>query len=79
MYFSYVRPILEYAVVIWDNCPNYIKENLNTLTYETARIITKLTSMLILLQDCGWETLEERRLYYFTKLLTKQFPNIYPI
>jgi hypothetical protein len=28
MYFSYVRPILEYADVIWDNCPNYIKEKL---------------------------------------------------
>jgi hypothetical protein len=26
MYFSYVRPILEYADVIWDNCPNYLKE-----------------------------------------------------
>ena len=62
MYFSYVRPILEYADVIWNNCPNYIKQNLNTLNYETARIITKLTSMLILLQDCRWETLEERRL-----------------
>ena len=66
----------------WDNCPNYIKEKLEPINYEAARIITgatKLTSMLILLQDCRWETLEERRLYYFTKLLTKQFPNIYPI
>jgi hypothetical protein len=47
MYFSYVRPILEYADVIWDNCPNYIKEKLEHINYEAARIITgakKLTS-----------------------------------
>ena len=26
MYFSFVRPILEYANIIWDNCYNYEKE-----------------------------------------------------
>jgi hypothetical protein len=48
MYFSYVRPILEYADVIWDNCPNYLKEKLEHINYEAARIITgatKLTSI----------------------------------
>jgi hypothetical protein len=48
MYFSYVRPILEYADVIWDNCPNYIKEKLQHINYEAARIKTgdtKLTSI----------------------------------
>jgi hypothetical protein len=34
MYFNYVCPILEYANVIWDNCPNYIKEKLEHINYE---------------------------------------------
>ena len=49
MYFSYVRPILVYEDVIWDNCPNYMKEKLEHINYEAARIIigaTKLTSIL---------------------------------
>jgi hypothetical protein len=86
MYFSYVRPILEYADVIWDNCPNYIKEKLEHINYEAARIITgatKLTSIRILLQECGMETLEERRnkhkILLFHKMVNKTVPNIYPI
>jgi hypothetical protein len=45
MYFSYVRPILEYADVVWDNCPNYIKEKLEHINYEAARIITGATKL----------------------------------
>jgi hypothetical protein len=44
----------EYADVVWDNCPNYIKEKLEHINYEAARIITgatKLTSIRILLQE----------------------------
>jgi hypothetical protein len=39
---------------VWDNCPNYIKEKLEHINYEAARIITgarKLTSIRILLQS----------------------------
>jgi hypothetical protein len=81
MYFSYVRPILEYADVVWDNCPNYIKEKLEHINYEAARIITgatKLTSIRILLQECGWETLEQRRnkhkILLFHKMVNKTVP-----
>jgi hypothetical protein len=45
MHFSYFRPILEYADVIWDNCPNYIKEKLEHINYEAARIITGATKL----------------------------------
>ena len=81
MYFSYVRPIIEYADVVWDNCPNYIKEKLEHINYEAARIITgatKLTSIRILLQECGWETLEQRRnkhkILLFHKMVNKTVP-----
>jgi hypothetical protein len=62
MHFSYFRPILEYADVIWDNCPNYIKEKLEHINYEAARIITgatKLTSIRIVLQDKLYENVHE--------------------
>jgi hypothetical protein len=55
MYFSYVRPIPEYSVVVWDNCPNYIKEKQEHINYEAARIITgatTLTNLSIPLQEC---------------------------
>ena len=60
MYFSYGRLILEYADAVWDNCPNNIKEKLEHINYEATRIITgatTLTTIRILLQECGWETL----------------------
>ena len=28
MYISYIRPLFEYADVIWDNCPDYMKDKL---------------------------------------------------
>lgn len=64
MYFSYVRPILEYADVVWDNCFEYLKDELEKINYDAARIVTgatRLTSLDILLKESGWDTLRERR------------------
>ncbi|CAC5415948.1 unnamed protein product [Mytilus coruscus] len=55
---------LKYADVIWDNCPEYLKDRLEQINYEAGRIVTgatKLTSLQILLKETGWETLRERR------------------
>jgi hypothetical protein len=78
---TFLMGTLEYADVIWDNCPNYIKEKLEHINYEAARIIsgaTKLTSIRILLQECRWETLEERRdkhkILLFHKMVNKTVP-----
>ena len=32
MYFSFIRPLIEYADIIWDNCPNIYKEKLEKET-----------------------------------------------
>ena len=40
MYFSFVRPIGEYADITWDNCPNIYKEKLEKQNIEAARIVT---------------------------------------
>ena len=64
MYFSCVRPLLEYVDVVWDNCPEYLKAKLEHVNYDAARIVTgatKLTSLRLLLAECGWETLQQRR------------------
>ena len=43
IYISYIRPILEYAAVVWDGCTAYDKTRLERIQYETARIVTGLT------------------------------------
>jgi hypothetical protein len=60
MYFSFIRPILEYRDVVWDTHTHY----LINVQSEAARIVTggtKLTSIQKLYEETGWEKLLERR------------------
>ena len=64
MYFSFIRPVLEYGDIIFDNCPSYYSEKLEKINTEAARIVTgatKLVSINTLYNECGWDTLEKRR------------------
>ena len=64
IYTSFIRPILEYCKVIWDNCADYEKEDLENIRKEAAQIATgttKLVSIENLNSKIGWETLEVRR------------------
>ncbi len=64
IYVSYMRPILEYASVVWDNCAEYEKEQLEKIQNEAARIVTGLTrsvSLVNLRQEIGWQLLSDRR------------------
>lgn len=64
VYFSFIRPLMEYADIIWDNAPEYLKTNLENLQIEAARIVTggiKVTSRQLLYNETGWETLQARR------------------
>ena len=48
MYFSYIRPILEYGDVVWDNNIQLLINKIENVQLETARIIiggTKLNSI----------------------------------
>ena len=63
-YFSFIRPILEYGDVIWDNLSQELKGQLDKVQNEAARIVigcTKLVSIVDLYQESGWETLSQRR------------------
>ena len=71
---SYIRPVLEYADVIWNNCTQYESNELEKNQNEAARIVTgttKLVSNNSLLSETGWETLSSRRNKHKLTLLYK--------
>ena len=64
IYLTFIRPILEYGDVLWDNCSQYEKNELEKIQNEAARIATgatKLVSLNALYNEIQWENLEERR------------------
>ena len=64
IYISFIRPLLEYANVVWDNCTQYESNELEKIQNEAARIVTgatKLVSLHSLYTETGWESLTSRR------------------
>ena len=71
MYTSFIRPILEYADTVWDNCTQTEITEIKKIQTEAMRILTRATkscSKLMLLEETGWDTLENRR--YKHRLIT---------
>ena len=82
IYFSFVRPLLEYADVVWDNCTQNEKNELEKIQYEAARIVTgctKLVSIESLMSEVGWRPLSDRRkihkLVMFFKMVNHLLPD----
>ena len=64
MYFSFIRPTLEYADIVWDNCTQQQEQDIEKIQIEAARIVTgatKLISLNKLYVETGWELLKDRR------------------
>ena len=64
LFINRIRPIIEYADVIYDNCPKYLADRLEGVQMEAARICTggmRQTSSKKLLLELGWEPLFKRR------------------
>ena len=79
IYLTFIRPVLEYADVVWDNCTNYEKQDLDKIQTEAARIVTgatKLVSLYSLYEEVNWDPLETRRRKLL--LLYKMFNNLSP-
>ncbi|KAK3105198.1 hypothetical protein FSP39_019583 [Pinctada imbricata] len=81
LYFSFVRPILEYGDIIWDGTTLQLKQRVEQIHLEAARIITgatKLTNIGKLLDETGWDTLSKRRekhkIITFHKIFHKESP-----
>ena len=76
IYTAFIRPLLKYGDVIWNNCTLQDKYELDKIQNVATRIATgttKLVSLNSLLKEIGWESLEERRqkhtLTFFYKMI----------
>ncbi len=82
IYFSFIRPKVEYGCHIWDNCSRRDSEALESLQLDMARIVTgarKGTSHELLYKETNWQTLSERRqslkLKNFVKIVNNETPD----
>lgn len=81
MYVSFIRPLLEYADVVWDNCSNTISNDIEAVHNEAARIVsgaTKLCNLDRLRNDLNWETLAARRKTHRCIIFFKMRNNLTP-
>ena len=81
IYFRFIRPILEYADVVWDNCTEQQSLFLEKIQLEAGRIIsgtTKLVGIDKLYAELGCLKLSKRRnlhkLFLFFKMENGQAP-----
>ncbi len=64
IYVSYIRPHAEYGAPVLGNMPKCLTEKLEGMQYQAGLLITGLprsTSYASVLDEMGWQTLEERR------------------
>ena len=81
IYISFIRPVIEYADIIWDNCTQTDKQELEKIQLEAARIstgATKLISVQKLYEETGWEPLEIRRKKHKLALFYKMYNHLTP-
>ena len=76
IYLTYIRPLLEYGDIIWDNKTLFLNNKLECVQVEAARIVTgatRLVSIDKLYTETGWEKLvtrrEHHRLVYFYRMV----------
>ena len=81
IYFTFIRLILEYADVVWNNCTQYEVNDIEKIQIEAARIVigaTKLVSINSLTNETGLESLLNRRKKHRRLLFYKMQHNISP-
>lgn len=81
IYTAFIRPILEYADIVWCNISKYQEDELEKIQLEAARIVTgttKLVSLQNLYIETGWETLNSRRQQHRLTLFYKMIHNMAP-
>ena len=83
-YITLVRPILEYANVVWDPHQQYLINNIEMVQRRAARWVKhdyRLTSSVSdMINDLQWTTLRKRRMYsrliIFNRFLHHDTPDI---
>ncbi len=64
IYMSYVRPLVEYGDIVYDNSPMNLLNRLENIQLQSTRIVTgakRGTSHALLYREIGWDTLNVRR------------------
>ena len=82
IYLTFIRPLLEYGDIIWDNCTQQKKTELDKIQNEAARTATgatKLISVDALYKEIGWETLEQRLYNHKLTLFYKMMNSLTPL
>ena len=72
IYTSFIRLLLEYGDVVWDNCTQYEKEELQKIQTEATRIgtgTTKLISINSLNTEIKWDSLEKKKKRSLTNII----------
>ena len=81
LYCTMIRPILEYANVVFDNMPNHLSDALERFQYQAGLVCSGAlhgTSRVAVLQHLGWPALAERRQIHKLSLLFKIYNNLAP-
>ena len=81
IYLTFIRPLIEYGDVIWDNCTQFQKNELDKIQNAAARIATgttKLISLFALSNEVKWESLQDRRRKHKLTLFYKMKSNLCP-
>ena len=75
IYFAYIRSLLEYTDVLWDNCTQQQCNEIEKIQLEAGRIVTGATKLVEIdevYKELGWLKLSERRdlhkLFLFFKM-----------
>ena len=83
LYIAYIRSILEYSAIVFDNCTKEEAKKLEKVQIAAARVVTgakRGTSHMLLYEELKWETLADRRekqkLKMFYKIKNNQTPEI---
>jgi hypothetical protein len=81
IYLSFIRPLLEYSDVVWDNITQQDEFELEKIQLEACRILTgttKLVSIANLYEDICIQPLKVRCYSHKQILLYKMFNNLCP-
>ena len=80
IYFSFIRLLLEYAYILWNNCIQFEFLGLEQIQYEATRIVTGATRLSnSLLNATGWETLSSRRKKHKLVMFYNMQNNLCPV
>ena len=78
---TFIRPLPEYGDIVWDNCTQFEKQEIEKIQIEAARIATgttKLVSLNALYQETGRVRLEKRRENHKLVMFYKMYNDLTP-